>query len=712
MRTPASPKTCLLCWARRVRRLTASWNGRGGRQAFRCAQIRGWCRRGLQTSLRKGGGHPLALQENTTHAEQPAVHHHRARDSRIGPNRELKRHRRLLGRPRVRSRSRRNRRGAPRHLDSPRRRRIDSIPVNTFSYYDQVLDTAVMLDALPARVAGTPTRWTANFAAARGNADVTPLEMTKRFGHELPLLVPEIGPDTTFALKPEKVLAEVAQAHGLGNPGSPGHRRPITFLTLAKAVDGAPAPITRIDDILPAYFELLDRLVDAGGGLVQFDEPLAGHRRHQRSARAGRGCVRAPVCGDPSSGAAGGHLLRRSGCRARRTGPHRRRRHAIDLVEGDVAAVAAVPELANKLVVAGLVDGRNIWRTDLDHALGTLAPCSARPVRWPCPMSCSDSARAVQPGTGKPHSDDNLRGWLAFADERNTPEVSALAHALRDGRESQAAAFDACAALHSGDQATIRACTTTKSGPGWPGSPTLDVTRGEVHRASGQPAGEGSPRCRPPRSARTRRPRQSGWPAPHCARATSTDQTKMRAEIADVIALQEKIGLDVLVHGEPERNDMVQYFAEQLDGFSPRSTAGSPTAPGMRVRRSCSATSRPQPMTVDWITYARSRSPANRSGHADRSGDHPSGRSSATISRSCRTRPTRSRWPSGTIPSTPGGRCRHHPGRRMALRELLPLRDADKPAYLNWAVRSFRLSTSGVADDMQIHTHPVLFGVR
>ena len=660
---------------------------------------------------------------------------------------------------------------------------FDSIPVNTFSYYDQVLDTAVMLDALPARVAGiadpldryfaaargnadvTPlemTKWfdtnyhylvpeigpdttftlkpekvlaevaqahglgiaarpvvvgpitfltlakAVDGAAARGNADVTPLEMTKWFDTNYHYLVPEIGPDTTFALKPEKVLAEVAQAHGLGIPARPVIVGPITFLTLAKAVDGAPAPITRIDDILPAYFELLDRLVDAGVDWVQFDEPslvtdainglpeLAEAVYGRLSAVTRRPALLvATYFGDP--GAALGALARTDveGI-------------AIDLVEGDVAAVAAVPELANKLVVAGLVDGRNIWRTDLDHALGTLGTLLGSTGSLAVSTSCSTLhvPYSLEPETAL---DDNLRGWLAFADEKYT-EVSALAHALRDGRESQAAAFDASRAalatratdprLHN-DEVRARLAAVTDA----------DVTRGEASaRLDSQQEKLGLPTL--PTTTIGSYPQTSAIRVARAAlRKGDIDETgyveKMRAEIADVIALQEKIGLDVLVHGEPERNDMVQYFAEQLDGFF-ATVNGWVQSYGTRCVRPpilFGDVVRPQPMTVDWITYAQSLTgkpvkgmltgPVTILAWSFVRNDQPLADSSDQIALAIRDE---------TVDLEAAGVGIIQVD-EPALRELLPLRDADKPAYLNWAVRSFRLSTSGVADDTQIHTH-------
>ncbi|MGB6208320.1 MAG: 5-methyltetrahydropteroyltriglutamate--homocysteine methyltransferase, partial [Mycobacterium sp.] len=151
---------------------------------------------------------------------------------------------------------------------------LDSVPVNTFSYYDQILDTAVLLGALPARVYSVSDDLDRYFAAARGTEDIAPLEMTKWFDTNYHYIVPEIGPDTTFSLHPEKVLAELKEARDQGVPARPVIIGPLTFLLLSKAVDGAGAPVQRLDELVPLYSELLSLLADNGAEWVQLDEPV------------------------------------------------------------------------------------------------------------------------------------------------------------------------------------------------------------------------------------------------------------------------------------------------------------------------------------------------------------------------------------------------------------------------------------------------------
>ncbi|MDL9937115.1 5-methyltetrahydropteroyltriglutamate--homocysteine S-methyltransferase [Gordonia sp. ABSL1-1] len=585
---------------------------------------------------------------------------------------------------------------------------LDSIPVNTFSYYDQVLDTAVMLDALPDRVAGIDDPLDRYFAAARGNAEVTPLEMTKWFDTNYHYLVPEIAPTTQFRLRPEKVLAEIAQARGTGIDPRPVVVGPITFLALAKAVDGGPEPLSRIDDVVSCYFELIDRLVDAGVEWVQFDEPalvtdiadglpeLAADVYGRLSAVTRRPAILvATYFGDP--GAALGALARTAV-----------EAIAVDLIEGSVEAVAAVPELANKLVVAGVVDGRNIWRTDLDAALATLGSLLGSAGDLAVSTSCSTLhvPYSLAPEAGL---DDNLRGWLAFAAEKYT-EVATLASALRNGRESQAAAFDASRAAlatratdprlaDAGVRTRLAACTDA------------DITR---TAAATRLAQQQEHLNLPPLPTTTigSYPQTSAIRLARAAlRSGDIDDAeyvrRMHAEIADVVALQERIGLDVLVHGEPERNDMVQYFAEQLDGFFATAN-GWVQSYGTRCVRPpilYGDVARPAPMTVDWITFAQSLTtkpvkgmltgPVTILAWSFVRNDQPLADSANQIALAIRDE---------TVDLEKAGVAIIQVD-EPALRELLPLRNADKSAYLDWAVKAFRLSTSGVADTTQVHTH-------
>jgi 5-methyltetrahydropteroyltriglutamate--homocysteine methyltransferase len=448
---------------------------------------------------------------------------------------------------------------------------LDSVPVNTFSYYDQILDTAVLVGALPARAAKVSDDLDRYFALARGNKDIAPMEMTKWFDTNYHYLVPEIEPATKFALNPAKVLSELKEALELGIPARPVVVGPVTFLLLSKGVNGGGAPIERLKELVPVYSELLSLLADNGAQWVQFDEPalvtdispdapaLAEAVYNALGAVSNRPAIYvATYFGDPGASLAG---LARTPVEA----------IGVDLVYGADTAVASIfgaPGLAGKTLVAGVVDGRNIWRTDLESALGKLATLLGSAATVAVSTSCSTMhvPYSLDPETDL---DDALRSWLAFGQEK-VVEVVTLARALHDGRETVAdeiAASNAAVAsrksdprLHNG-QVRARIDSIVKSGTHRGDAAERRVSQDKrLHLPPLPTTTIGSF----PQTVEIRKAR-AALVAGEIDEAEYT--RRMKQEIADVIKLQERLGLDVLVHGEPERNDMVQYFAEQLEGF-------------------------------------------------------------------------------------------------------------------------------------------------
>ncbi|NGX10283.1 5-methyltetrahydropteroyltriglutamate--homocysteine S-methyltransferase [Mycobacteroides franklinii] len=585
---------------------------------------------------------------------------------------------------------------------------LDSVPVNTFSYYDQVLDTAVLLGALPPRVAGIADDLDRYFAAARGNAEVTPLEMTKWFDTNYHYLVPEIGPDTKFELNPAKLFGELKEAQALDIPARPVVVGPITFLALSKSVDGAGAPIERLDEVVELYEQLLVQLAEAGVTWVQIDEPVLvtdilpnGPELAERVyGRLGTVADRPAILVATYFGDLGAALpaLARTPIEA----------IAVDLVYGSASAVASVPELAGKTLVAGVVDGRNIWRTNLQSALSTLASLlgSAESVAVSTSCSTLHVPYSLEPET---ELDDQLRSWLAFADEK-VKEVVVLARALSEGREAVA---DEIAASNA-------AVESRKTDPRLNNGQIR--TRLDSILAEGVSRGDAAERRRS-QDERLRLPALptttiGSFPQTVEIRKARQALTKgeiddaeyvrqMRAEVADVIALQEKLGLDVLVHGEPERNDMVQYFAEQLDGFFATQNGWVQSYGSRCVRPPIlyGDVARQNPMTVEWATYAQSLTPKHVKGMLTGPvtilawsfvrDDQSLGDTANQIALAIRDE---------TVDLQNAGIAIIQVD-EPALRELLPLRDSEKQAYLDWAVGAFRLSTSGVSDATQIHTH-------
>jgi len=630
--------------------------------------------------------------------------------ARIGPRRELKRAVEGYWAGRV-GRAELERVGAALRRDSRQQLRaagLDSVPVNTFSYYDHVLDTAVMLGALPARVAGVEDDLDRYFAAARGTQGIAPLEMTKWFDTNYHYLVPEIAADTRFTLDPAKVLAELKEAREQGIPARPVVVGPITFLALSKPVGGAGAPIDRLDEVIAVYLELLEVLAAEGVEWVQFDEPVLvtdivsdvasiTTRTYDRLASPGR---RPALYVATYFGELGDALpaLARTPVDA----------IGIDLVAGSAAGVAAVPELADKLVVAGIVDGRNVWRTDLDGALATLTTLLGSAGALAVSTSCS-TMHVPYTLDAEPDLDDILRGWLAFGTEK-VDEVTALARVLHDGPDAAAGAIAASAAAIESRRSDprrndrrVRARIDEIVGSGTRRGSAADRRASQHARLDLPPLPTTTIGSYPQTSAiRNARAALRSGDIDHAEYVG-----RMRAEIADVIALQERLGLDVLVHGEPERNDMVQYFAEQLDGFFATQN-GWVQSYGTRCVRPpilYGDVGRPHPMTVEWISYAQSLTekpvkgmltgPVTIIAWSFVRDDQPLADTANQVALAIRDE---------TVDLQAAGIAIIQVD-EPALRELLPLRDKDKADYLRWAVAAFRLATSGVADDTQIHTH-------
>jgi 5-methyltetrahydropteroyltriglutamate--homocysteine methyltransferase len=660
-------------------------------------------------STSAGGDHPVAVEGRPAMTAVKTLTTTVTGSPRIGPNRELKRAVEKywsgrIDRAELEGVAATIRRDTWRELVDAG---LDSVPVNTFSYYDQVLDTAVLVGALPPRVARVADDLDRYFAAARGNDEIAPLEMTKWFDTNYHYLVPEIGAGTRFTLNPAKVIGELEEARAQGVPARPVIVGPITFLALSKATDGV-APIGRLDDLLAVYAELLELLADRGVEWVQLDEPVLvtdivdnAAELAERTYRLLGGLKTRPALfvatyfGELTDALP---ALARTPVEA----------IGVDLVAGSVAPLAAVPELAGKTVVAGVVDGRNVWRTDLESALGTLATLLGSAGNVAVSTSCS-TLHVPYSLDAEADLDDALRSWLAFGAEK-VAEVVTLARGLREGRDAVAAEIAASNAAIASRRA----------------DPRLNNGRIRARIASITASGTArgpAERRRVAQNDRLHLPALptttiGSYPQTSAIRVARGDlrsgtidvaeyERRMKAEIASVVKLQEELGLDVLVHGEPERNDMVQYFAEQLDGFFATQNGWVQSYGSRCVRPPIlyGDVARPRPMTVEWITYAQSLTAKPMKGMLTGPvtilawsfvrDDQPLADTAAQVALAIRDE---------TVDLQAAGIAIIQVD-EPALRELLPLRSKDKGAYLKWAVDAFRLSTSGVADSTQIHTH-------
>ncbi|MEU2681431.1 5-methyltetrahydropteroyltriglutamate--homocysteine S-methyltransferase [Streptomyces sp. NPDC007107] len=594
---------------------------------------------------------------------------------------------------------------------------VDEVPTGDFSYYDHVLDTTVMVGAVPDRhreaVAADPLD--GYFAMARGTQDVAPLEMTKWFDTNYHYLVPELGPDTVFTANSAKQVAELTEAVALGAAARPVLVGPVTYLLLAKPAPGVAAdfdPLTLLDRLLPVYAEVLADLRAAGAEWVQLDEPaLVQDRTRAELDAAERAYHRLGSLTDRPRLLVASYFGRLGEAltvlaKAPVDGL------ALDFTEaaaGNLDALAAVGGLPGKRLVAGVVNGRNIWINDLEKSLSTLGTLLGLAGRIDVAPSCS-LLHVPLDTTAERDIEPQVLRWLAFARQK-TAEIVTLARGLTQGTGAIAAEL----AANRADLAS-RAHSPVTRDPAVRAR-TAAVTEADARRS--QPYGERAAAQRAhlglpllptttigsfPQTAELRTARAD-------LRAGRIDaagyEERIKAEIQEVISFQEKAGLDVLVHGEAERNDMVQYFAEQLTGYL-ATQHGWVQSYGTRYVRPpvlAGDISRPAPMTVGWTTYAQSLTgrpvkgmltgPVTMLAWSFVRDDQPLGDTARQVALALRDEVNDLEAAGTSVIQVD----------EPALRETLPLRAADHGAYLAWATESFRLTTSGVRPDTQIHTH-------
>ena len=583
------------------------------------------------------------------------------------------------------------------------------------SLYDHVLDATVLLGAVPPRFAGREGL-DLYFALARGDDKVGPEEMTKWFDTNYHYLVPEIGHDTPLRFADDTVVRRFTDAREWGYVTRPVLVGPVTYLALAKADPATPDfdPLTRIDEAVAAYAEALASLRAAGAPWVQLDEPALtsdnlSHSRAELGELAVRVYERLAAAterpqillttpyGDASHAVG---ALAKTGVEALH----------VDTLRGSLPKGA---DLSGVTLVVGAIDGRYVWRADLAQARETLKAAQALSAGR-VTVATSNSLQHVPHDTALETWDDatlneNLHAWLAFADQK-VVEVVTLARGLDEGWEAiddEVAEASRVLAQRAATPGVVRPEVRARAA----GLTEADRTREPyLEREAAQAERLHLPPLPTttigsfPQTTDIRKARAAN------ARGELSDadyEARMREEIASVITLQEELGLDVLVHGEAERNDMVQYFAELLDGFA-ATRNGWVQSYGSRCTRPSilwGDVSRPAPMTVSWTTYAQSLS------------DKPvKGMLTGPVTIIAWSFP-RNDLPLGEIADQIGLALRDEVADleaagiaaiqvdEPALRELLPL-DADRHAdYLNWSVGAFRLATSSVRPDTQIHTH-------
>ncbi|BCP53900.1 5-methyltetrahydropteroyltriglutamate--homocysteine methyltransferase [Kaistia sp. 32K] len=608
---------------------------------------------------------------------------------------------------------------------------ITSIPSNDFSLYDHVLDTSVMVGAIPEIYGwkGGEVPLDTYFAMARGSQGHAPdpacaghhhhdasgvpaLEMTKWFDTNYHYMVPEFTSGQRFTLASTKPLDEFLEAKALGYHTRPVLLGPVSYLKLGKSQDPTLDPLTLLPALLPVYVEILRRLAANGADWVQIDEPCLVLDLDDATRQALRVAYGMFAYAQPRLklmlttyfGALGDNLD--TAVELPIAGLH------VDLVRAPEQLDAVLAKAPSGLVLSlGVINGRNIWRANLADLLDRLEPVVARRGLDHVQIAASCSLLHVpidlEQETGL---DPELKSWLAFAVQK-MDELATLGRALAGGRASVAQAIGASALA-----ATTRA-TSPKVHDAAVAARTAAVTAELAQRQSGfadRHALQQSVLDLPvfptttigsfPQTPEVRKAR-----AAHAkgVLAPADYEAFLRQETEAAIRWQEEIGLDVLVHGEFERNDMVQYFGEQLSGFA-FTKSGWVQSYGSRYVRPpilFGDVSRPEPMTVEWWRYAQSCTEKPMKGMLTGPVtilNWSFVRDDVPRSVACRQIALAIRDEVQDLEKAGAQMIQID---EAALREGLPLRRGEWGHYLDWAVESFRLCASGVGDATQIHTH-------
>lgn len=594
---------------------------------------------------------------------------------------------------------------------------LDWIPAGDFSLYDHVLDTSFMLGNIPARVSALEgEELDSYFRVARGRPAagksacgcVSAGEMTKWFDTNYHYIVPEFASDTKFSLNASRLLEQIRQAQQIHPRVKPVILGPVTYLWLGKSKDGS-EKLDLLDDLLAVYAQLLDALKNAGAEWVQIDEPVLVMELSQAWKHALRTAY---------------YQLQAMPVKLLLTTYFGQLQENLQLAcELPVAglhldAVSAPDEIAkvidwlpvHKILSLGVINGRNIWKTDLTAVLDWLEPVHARLNErlWLAP-SCSLLHVPVDLESEQ-KLDPDIRSWLAFAVQK-LHEVDVLAQALNHGRASVAELLrENSAAITSRKESKRVHQAAVKAR-------VLEITDAMGSRQSPyqQRAIAQRKKFQLPLFPTTT---IGSFPQTQQIRQTRRDfregklaepqyRQAMQREIELCVREQETLGLDVLVHGEPERNDMVEYFGEQLEGYT-FTQFGWVQSYGSRCVKPpviYGDVSHVKAMTTEWIQYAQSLTskplkgmltgPVTMLNWSFVRDDQPRAETCLQLALAIRDE----------VLALEKAGIRMIQIDEAALREGLPLRKSQWRGYLDWATRAFRITANGVRDETQIHTH-------
>ena len=621
-----------------------------------------------------------------------------------------------------------------RHWQMQRDAGIDIIPSNDFSFYDQMLDMTAAVGAIPPRfladaeVKPTHPNGSARgemeaaasgqgdfaldlyFAMARGSKAAPAMEMTKWFDTNYHYIVPEFHKDQTFKLSSRKAVDEFNEAKALGIHTRPVLIGPVTYLALGKAKSEGLDPLSLLDALLPVYGELLAELKAAGADWVQMDEPILALDLSQPQRRALRLAYRKLAPQAPKIMLAsyfGGYGDNISVAADLEVDGH----HA-DVVRGWKEVDKLLTGLpAERVLSLGVVDGRNVWRTNLWGAFEIIE--RALKARDADRLQIAPSCSLIHTPVDLDHEtklDPELKSWMAFAKQK-LGEIATLATATVKGRAAVDAAFKASDAaararetsprIHNPAVAQRLAGVSEKE---LTRNSSFDARRAKQQSALALPSFPTTTIGSFPQTEEVRKAR-----AAHKRGELSDDAYNdfLRKETEKAVRIQEALGIDVLVHGEFERNDMVEYFGEQLSGFTFTQNGWVQSYGSRYVKPPVifGDVSRPKPMTVEWSSYAQSLTKRPMKGMLTGPvtilqwsfvrDDQPRSVTCQQIALAIRDE----------VLDLEKAGIHLIQIDEPALREGLPLRAAEHAAYLKWAVDCFRLAAAGVADATRIHTH-------
>lgn len=600
---------------------------------------------------------------------------------------------------------------------------IELLPVGDFAWYDQVLAHSLAFGVIPERFreAGALPTLDTLFAMARGVSHSRccgaghgqvqhAQELTKWFDTNYHYLVPEFSADQRFQLSWEQLFEEVDEAHALGHRVKPVIIGPLTYLWLGKAKGDAFDKLDLLERLLPVYGEILGRLAAQGVQWVQIDEPILGldlpqdwknafERAYNLLQYAPLKKLLATYFSGLEDNLGLAVLLPVDGLH-------------VDLVRAPEQLPLLLDRLPTyKVLSLGVVNGRNVWRCDLQAALEQLQQAQQRfgDNLW-VSSSCSLLHSPVDLGR-EDQLDGELQSWLAFAVQKCS-EIAILGRALEQPDDPQVqAALAASRAVQTSRagstrihnaavQARLAAVSAADSQRQSPFAERIEQQRGRLQLPAFPTTTIGSF----PQTAAIRLARQSF----KAGKLSAGDYTEaMHGEIRHAVEVQENLGLDVLVHGEAERNDMVEYFAEQLDGYA-FTRFGWVQSYGSRCVKPAviyGDLSRPRAMTVDWIAYAQGLTSKVMKGMLT----GPVTMLMWSFPREDISREQQARQLAlairDEVVDLEAAGIRIVQIDEAAFREGLPLRRAQWQGYLHWASEAFRLCASGVRDDTQIHTH-------